>query len=51
MLIIGIVCLVLGFVFGIQLLWIIGLVLAIAGLVLLLMSLGDHSVGGRRYWY
>jgi hypothetical protein len=45
MLILGIVLLILGLVFGIPLLWIIGLVLALLGAVLLIAP-----IGGRR-WY
>lgn len=45
MLAIGIVCLVLGLVFGIPALWIVGLVLVVLGALLLL-----RPVGGRR-WY
>lgn len=48
MLILGLICLVLGFVLGIQILWIIGIVLAVIGLILLLMPV--DRVGGRR-WY
>lgn len=50
MLILGIVLLVLGWLLGLQILWFIGLLLAVVGLVLLAASLAGHSVGGRR-WY
>lgn len=48
MLILGLILLVLGFVLGIQILWIIGAVLAVIGLILLLMPV--DRVGGHR-WY
>jgi hypothetical protein len=54
MLIIGVICLVLGFIFGIQILWIIGIVLAVIGAILLVAALvggADRKIGGRRYWY
>ena len=50
MIILGIVCLVLGFLLGIPILWTLGIILAVIGLVLLLVG-GHHPVGGRRYWY
>lgn len=50
MLILGVILLICGFVFGIQLLWVIGLILAAVGLVLLLVDVAGHPVGGRR-WY
>jgi hypothetical protein len=51
MLIIGIICLVLGFVLGIQVLWIIGIVLAVIGAILLIAGAVGHPVGGRKVWY
>lgn len=29
----------------------VGVVLIVIGLILLVLSLAGHSVGGRRYWY
>ena len=51
MIILGLICLILGFVLGISLLWIIGVVLLIVGLILLVAGGVGHAVGGRRYWY
>jgi len=48
MLIIGIVCLLLGFFLNIQVLWIIGIILAVVGAILLVM--GKARTGGR-VWY
>lgn len=48
MLILGVILLILGFVFGIQILWIIGAVLAVVGLILLVLPV--DRVGGHR-WY
>jgi hypothetical protein len=48
MLILGLICLVLGFVLHIQVLWIIGIILAVIGGILLI--LGTARTGGRR-WY
>jgi hypothetical protein len=52
MLILGVVLLLIGLLFGIQILWIIGLILAILGAVLLVSGgMYNRPVGGRRYWY
>jgi hypothetical protein len=51
MIILGVILLVLGFVFSIQILWIIGIVLVAVGLVLLVLGTTGRAVGGRRYWY
>jgi hypothetical protein len=47
MAILGLVLLILGWVFAIQLLWILGAVLLVVGLVLLVAS---HAGHGRHYW-
>lgn len=52
MLILGVVCLLLGYFLHFYVLWVIGIILAVVGGVLLLVSLvGHREIGGRRYWY
>ena len=52
MIIIGLIALLLGWLLGISILWIIGIVLLVVGLVLLVVGMtGRYTVGGRRYWY
>jgi hypothetical protein len=51
MIILGIVLLVAGFVFKISLLWTIGLILLVIGVVLMLMGRMGRAVGGRRHYY
>ena len=51
MLAIGVICLILGFIFGIPVLWTIGIILAVIGLILLLVGSVGRELGGRRYWY
>jgi hypothetical protein len=51
MLIVGIICLVLGFILGIPVLWTIGIILAVIGVILWILGAMDHAVLGRRYWY
>ncbi len=51
MIVLGIVLLILGFVFGIHLLWVLGVVLLVIGAVLWIMGSVGRPVAGRRYWY
>ena len=51
MIILGIILLVLGFVFGIQILWILGIVLLVVGAILALLGATGRAVGGRKFWY
>ncbi|MGB3893204.1 DUF6131 family protein [Mycolicibacter sinensis] len=47
----GVLLLILGFVFGIQILWSIGIVLLVIGAVLWILGSVGRPVGGRRHWY
>jgi hypothetical protein len=49
MLILGIILLILGLVFGVPLLWTIGIILAVIGGVLLIADMAGTSWGRR--WY
>jgi hypothetical protein len=51
MIVIGIVCLVLGFLLSVPILWTIGIVLVVIGLILVLLSALGHAVGGRRHYF
>lgn len=51
MLVAGLVCLVLGLIFGIYWLWVLGIVLLVIGLILLLVGMTGHPVGGRRHYW
>ena len=51
MIILGVILLVLGFIFSIQILWIVGLVLIAVGVILLILGATGRAVGGRKYWY
>jgi hypothetical protein len=51
MIVLGIVLLILGYVFSIPLLWTIGIVLLVIGAVLWVMGSVGRPVAGRRYWY
>ncbi|WP_313675921.1 DUF6131 family protein [Mycolicibacterium sp.] len=47
----GIVLLVLGFVFKISILWSIGIVLLVVGAALWILGSLGHAVGGRNHYY
>jgi hypothetical protein len=49
MLVLGIICLILGFIFAIPVLWTIGIILAVVGAVLWVAD-GAGRTWGRR-WY
>ncbi|MGV9668938.1 DUF6131 family protein [Nocardia niigatensis] len=51
MIILGIILLIAGFIFGIPILWTIGIVVLIIGLALLLLGATGRAVGGRRHYY
>ncbi|MFD8722846.1 DUF6131 family protein [Streptomyces sp. NPDC059629] len=51
MIALGVILLVLGFVFNIGLLWTIGIVLLVIGLALLLLGSLGHAVAGRRHYW
>jgi hypothetical protein len=49
--ILGVIIAVVGFLLGIQLLWIIGIVLLVIGLALLLLGSTGHAVGSRNHYW
>jgi len=51
MIILGVILLIAGFVFGINLLWTLGLILIVVGVVLMLLGRTGRAVGGRAHYY
>ena len=51
MIVLGLICLILGLIFGIGILWTIGIILIVVGLVLYLLGATGRAVGGRRHYY
>lgn len=51
MIIFGLVLLVIGFVTGFAILWSIGVIVLIVGLVLWILGSLGHAIGGRRHYY
>ena len=51
MIILGILLLIIGFLTGIAIVWSIGAIVLVIGLVLWLLGALGHAVGGRRHYY
>jgi hypothetical protein len=51
MIILGIVLLIIGFIAKIAILWTIGIVVLLIGVVLAVLGMAGHAVGGRRHYY
>ncbi|MFH9983753.1 DUF6131 family protein [Streptomyces sp. NPDC017179] len=51
MVILGVILLVVGFVTGISILWTIGIILAVIGLILWVLGSLGHAVAGRRHYW
>lgn len=51
MIVLGAILLVLGLIFGINILWTIGIVLIVIGAVFWLLGSTGRAVGGRKVWY
>ena len=51
MIIVGVVCLLLGLLLGVPILWTIGIVLVVIGAVLWILGSTDRAVGGRRHYW
>jgi hypothetical protein len=49
--ILGLILLLIGFVTGIAIVWTIGMIVLVVGLVLWLLGSMGHAVGGRRHYY
>lgn len=47
----GLILLLIGFVLGIPILWTIGLIVLVVGLVLWALGGLGHAVGGRRHYF
>ncbi len=51
MIIVGLILMLIGFVAGIPILWSVGIVVALVGLVLLLLGRSGRRVGGRSHYF
>lgn len=51
MIILGIICLVIGFIAAIPVLWTIGIILVVIGAILWILGAMGHAVAGRKVWF
>jgi hypothetical protein len=51
MIFIGIVLLILGFALTVHILWILGIVVLVVGLILALLGATGREIGGRRHYF
>jgi hypothetical protein len=51
MIVLGVILLIIGFIVGIPVLYTIGIVLAVAGVILAVLGGAGRRVGGRAHWY
>jgi hypothetical protein len=51
MITVGVILLILGFLLGIPILWTLGIIALVVGLVLVLLGTMGRAVGGRRHYY
>lgn len=51
MIVIGLVLMLIGFLAKIVILWSVGIVVALVGLVLLLLGATGREIGGRRHYF
>lgn len=51
MIVLGLILLLIGFLTGISILWTIGIVLIVVGVILALLGATGRAVGGRKHWY
>ena len=50
MIVLGVILLVLGFLLGVSILWTLGIILVVIGVVLWILGSTGRAVGGRKHW-
>ena len=51
MIILGVILLIIGLVATIKVLWWIGIVVLVVGVVMFALGATGRAIGGRKYWY
>ena len=51
MIVLGLILLLIGFLTGISIIWVLGVIVLVLGLLGLALGMFGHPVAGRRYWY
>ena len=51
MIILGVIILVIGFITGLAVFWMFGIIAVVVGVILVLPGMAGHAVGGRRHYF
>lgn len=51
MIILGIILLIIGFIANIAIAWTIGIIVLLIGVILAVLGMAGHAVGGRRHYF
>jgi hypothetical protein len=51
MIILGVVLMLIGFIAKIPILWSVGIVVAVVGVILMLLGMAGREIGGRKHYY
>jgi hypothetical protein len=51
MIVLGLVLMLIGFIAKIAILWSVGIIVAVVGLILLVLGMAGREIGGRRHYY
>ena len=51
LIILGVILLIIGFIAQITIVWTIGIIVVVAGIILALLGMAGHAVGGRRHYF
>jgi hypothetical protein len=49
--ILGVILLIIGFVFSVPIIWTLGIIAVVVGAILALIGMAGNGVGGRRFWW
>ena len=51
MIVLGVVLMLIGFIAAIPILWSVGILIAVVGVILMLLGMAGREIGGRRHYY
>jgi hypothetical protein len=49
--VLGVVLLIIGFVFHVPIIWTLGILALVVGVIIALVGAAGREIGGRRHWY
>lgn len=51
MILLGVVLLIIGFIFALKIIWILGIIALVIGAIIAIMGATGRAVGGRSHWF